>query len=503
MSVESICEEEVMTTVSCKILIVDDEESTRELLAHLIEMEGLTPLVASDGETALKMIRSENPDLLLVDHRMPGLTGLELLRQVREMDESLPVILLNGYAAVRNAVEAMKAGAYNYLAKPFDLDEVIQLVSKALNERSRPRQLKPRSQTGYQSPLWEMMGTSQVISRLIADVDRVARSNFSVLIIGETGSGKELVARAIHQASLRGQAPFTPIDCGAIPETLLESELFGHERGAFTGAHARKVGRFEEAQHGTLFLDEIPNLSHAAQAKLLRVLQEKVVYRVGNSKPMAVDVRVLAASNQNLQALAASGSFREDLFFRLNEFTIVIPPLRERIGDILYLANRFLELTNAELKKSVGGFTTAATEALLAYNWPGNVRQLRSTIRRATLLADDIIAEEHLNLEQQHDQARPAAPPAPPWRQLPLKEIVRRSTIAVEREVLIQVMSLTRGNKAKASRLLQIDYKTIQSKLKEYGIAIKESLEKSGEVKRGRGDAESWRDGKTAAESAK
>ncbi len=492
-----------MTTVNCKILIVDNEESTRELLAHLIEMEGLTPLVASNGETALKMIRSETPYLLLVVHRMPGLTGLEVLRHVRDMDEGLPVILLNGYAAVRNAVEAMKAGAYSYLAKPFDLDEVIQLVSKALKERNRPRQLKPRYQTSDQSSLREMMGTSNVISRLIADVDRVARSNFSVLIIGETGSGKELVARAIHQASLRARAPFIPIDCGAIPETLLESELFGHERGAFTGAHARKVGRFEQAQQGTLLLDEIPNLSLAAQAKLLRVLQEKVINRVGGSKPMAVDVRVLAASNQDLQTLAALGSFREDLFFRLNEFTIVIPPLRDRSEDILYLANRFLELTNAELKKSVGGFSRAATEALLAYNWPGNVRQLRSTIRRATLLADDIITDKHLNLVQQPCQARHSPPPVLPWRQLPLKEIVRRSTIAVEREVLIQVLSLTRGNKAKASRLLQIDYKTIQSKLKEYGIAIKESLEKSGEATRRRGDAASWSDGETAAESAK
>jgi DNA-binding NtrC family response regulator len=492
-----------MTTVSGKILIVDDEESSRELMAHLIEMEGLTPLVAPDGETALKMMGSEPPDLLLVDYRMPGLTGLEVLRHVREVDKDLPVILVTGYAPVRNAVEAMRAGAYSCLAKPLNLDELIQLVFQALNERNRSGRHKSPSPPVDQSSLLEMMGTSSVISRLVADVERVARSNFSVLLIGGTGSGKELVARAIHQASLRARAPFIPIDCGAIPETLLESELFGHERGAFTGAHARKPGRFEEAQQGTLFLDEIPNLSLAAQAKLLRVLQEKVVYRVGGSKPMAVDVRVLAASNQDLQALAASGSFREDPPFRLNELVIAIPPLRERSEDILYLANRFLELTNAELKKSVGGFTRAATEALLAYNWPGNVRQLRSTIRRAALLADDVITEKHLDLGQRPGQAFHAAPPVLPWRQLPLKEIVRRSTIAVEREVLTQALSLTRGNKAKASRLLQIDYKTIQSKIKEYGIAIKETLEKSGEATRRRGDAASWRDGETATESAK
>jgi DNA-binding NtrC family response regulator len=467
-----------MTIVSGKILIVDDEESTRELLAHLIEMEGLTPLVASDGETALNILRSENPDLLLVDHRMPGLTGLEVLRRAREIVDGLPVIVLNGYAAVRNAVEAMQAGAYNYLAKPFNLDEVNQLVFQALNDRNRSIERRSSTHPEDQNRLREMMGTSKVISRLIADIDRVARSNFSVLITGETGSGKELVARAIHEASMRAQAPLIPIDCGAIPETLVESELFGYEKGAFTGAHNRKPGRFEVAQHGTLFLDEIPNLSLAAQAKLLRVLQEKVLYRVGGSKPLAVDVRVLAASNLDLPTLAASGSFREDLFFRLNEFSIAIPPLRERSEDIIYLANRFLELTNEELNKSVAGFTRAAMETLLAYTWPGNVRQLRSTIRRAALLADEVIAEEHLNLGDQSCQASRTLPPSPSWRQLPLKEIVRRTTIAVEREVLIQVLSVTRGNKAKASRLLQIDYKTMQSKVKEYGIAINESLRK-------------------------
>jgi DNA-binding NtrC family response regulator len=472
----------MMITISGKILIVDDEESTRELLAHLIEMEGLTPLVASDGETALNMLRSENPDLLLVDHRMPGLTGLEVLRRAREIVEDLPVIVLNGYAAVRNAVEAMQAGAYNYLAKPFNLDEVIQLVFQALNDRNRIIERKSSTNPDDRNRLREMMGTSKVISRLIADVDRVAKSNFSVLITGETGSGKELVARAIHEASMRAQAPLIPIDCGAIPETLVESELFGYEKGAFTGANNRKPGRFEVAQHGTLFLDEIPNLSLAAQAKLLRVLQEKVFYRVGGSKPLAVDVRVLAASNLDLTALAASGSFREDLFFRLNEFSISIPPLRERSEDILYLANRFLELTNEELNKSVAGFTRTAMETLLAYNWPGNVRQLRSTIRRAALLADEVIAEEHLNLGDRSCQASRALATTPSWRQLPLKEIVRRTTIAVEREVLLQVLSLTRGNKAKASRLLQIDYKTMQSKIKEYGIAINESMRKQEKV---------------------
>ena len=329
-------------------------------------------------------------------------------------------------------------------------------------------------------PLRELMGPSKGVSKIIRDVNRVAKSDFSVLIQGETGTGKELVARAIHHESDRASGPFVPVDCGAIPETLFESELFGHEKGSFTGADHQKPGKFELAQGSTLFLDEISNMPLGCQAKLLRVLQEKILYRVGGTRPIEVDVRVLASSNDNLEAAVAAGSFRRDLLYRLNEFTIQIPPIRNRKDDIIYLANRFLDITNMDLKKSVRGFSPPAEEALLTFDWPGNVRQLRSVIRRAVLMADDLITEGHLSLELAPIPSASSDPLASAIQQicqngLPLKEIVRRATAAVEQEVLLRALMKTGGNKAKAARLLQVDYKTIHTKVKKYGITVLES----------------------------
>jgi len=346
-------------------------------------------------------------------------------------------------------------------------------VHRALAERELRQKLKNlSSQLEDTLSLSKVMGPSDAVGRLISDVNRVAKSDFTVVILGETGSGKELVARAIHHNSHRSEGPFVAIDCGAIPETLLESELFGHEKGAFTGAVVQKPGKFEAAKGGTLLLDEISNMPLSSQVKLLRTLQEKKVYRVGGTKPIDVDVRLLVASNQDLASATASNSFRRDLFYRLNEFTINIPPLRERKGDIPYLAKRFLETTNIELGKGVKGFSESATEALLAHDWPGNVRQLRSTIRRAVLLADEMITEMHLDmtkasgLSQGHTQDIEGMP----WENSSLKDIIRHNTLGIEREVLIKALKYTGGNKAKAARLLQIDYKTIHTKVKQLGI---------------------------------
>jgi len=326
------------------------------------------------------------------------------------------------------------------------------------------------------------MGPSDAVARLVSEVNRVAQSDFTVIIIGETGSGKEVVARAIYDSSSRSKGPFIPVDCGAIPETLLESELFGHERGAFTGAEIQKPGKFEIAQGGTIFLDEISNMPLGSQAKLLRVLQEKKVYRVGGNKPINVDVRLLVASNQDLHELALSSSFRRDLFYRLNEFTIYIPPLRDRKEDIPYLAKRFLDNANTELSKQIKGFSESAINVLFGYNWPGNVRQLRSIIRRASLLADDLITEKHLELKRVDVPGMAFTPKVQgaPWKNLSLKEILQQSITAVEREVLDQVLKQTGGNKAKAARLLQIDYKTIHEKVKKLGIQI----DRIGEVRK-------------------
>ena len=329
--------------------------------------------------------------------------------------------------------------------------------------------------------LRDILCPSAAVHRLVSEMQRVARSNFNVVILGETGSGKDLIARAIHQSSHCCQGPFIPVDCGAIPETLVEDELFGHERGAFTGANARQAGKMEAARGGTLFLDEIANLPLGSQATLLRALQEKTICRIGSATPIRIELRLLAASNEDLPNLIQTGRFRRDLYFRLNEFTILVPPLRERREDIVYLAQRFLQITNAELQKSLTGFSDSAIEAILSHSWPGNVRELRSCIRRAVLLADDVITEKHLELGRtperlplDNDSSLPEERP-----DQPLKEIVRRHIIRVEREVILRVLQRTGGNKAKAARLLQIDYKTMHSKIREYGLALGR---KKGEV---------------------
>jgi two-component system nitrogen regulation response regulator GlnG len=461
------------------ILIVDDEPELALTLARLVSREGLTPVLASDGPSALHLVRSEHPDVILLDFRMPGMDGMEVMRRAKRLDEDLPVILITAFAEVRGAVEAMRAGAYDYLAKPFNHQEVIRMVLGALGERDLKRRLEASSSQAHQDgSLREIFGPSAAVGRLIADAGRVAKANFSVVILGETGSGKEVIARAIHAASPRARGPFIPLDCGAIPETLLESELFGHERGAFTGADRQKPGTFEAARGGTLFLDEVSNMPLLSQAKLLRTLQEKVIYRVGGSRPIGVDVRLLAASNDDLERLSESGTFRRDLYYRLNEFTLRIPPLRERTQDIPYLAQRFMDITNAELSKRVSGFSEPAMQVLLDHNWPGNVRQLRSAIRRAVLLAGEVVTEAELELDHRPVPGAASQPVAGlngsngGWAGLPLREIVKRNTRRVEREVIEQVLRTTGGNKAKAARLLQVDYKTIHSKVKEYSTRI-------------------------------
>jgi two-component system nitrogen regulation response regulator GlnG len=469
-----------MSTVQGRILIAEDEPEMAQLLGCLLHREGLTPLLAKDGIEALQLVRAGDPDVLLADLRMPGMDGMELMRKAKDLDPELPVILLTGYAEVRGAVEALRAGAHDYLAKPFDNRQVIRVVLRALNERRLKLQLKHLADHVHQalSPR-ETFGPSEAVGRVISAIERVANSNFSVLIVGETGSGKEVVARAVHQASGRARHPFIPVDCGAIPEPLFESELFGHERGAFTGADRQAIGKIEAAHGGTLFLDEISNMPLGSQAKLLRVLQEKTLYRVGGAKPIQVDVRMLTASGQDLEALCDGGSFRPDLYFRLNEYTILVPPLRGRREDIPYLAKGFLDIANIELSKSVKGFSPLAVEVMLAYDWPGNVRQLRSAVRRAVLMAEDVVTEEDLGLKPKacgilaedelvvHASARVRV-----CGDLALRDIVRSSTVHVERVAITHALRKTGGNKSKAARLLQVDYKTLYSKVKEYGIQI-------------------------------
>jgi|WetSurMetagenome_2_1015567.scaffolds.fasta_scaffold09030_3 DNA-binding NtrC family response regulator len=462
-----------MDELTPRLLIVDDEVDHCALLAHLMEREGFRTTIAYDGEEALRAMRAEPQDIVLLDVNMPGMDGMQVLKAAKAENHELPIIIITGFADIPGAVKAIQSGAKDYLSKPFDHEELLKVVRQSLIRYRLRRQLQGQSQDiDEEHYLKKIMGPSEAVSRLISNMTLVAQSDFTVVLNGETGTGKDLIARAIHQSSPRAQGPFVPVDCGAIPESLLESELFGHEKGAFTGAVLQKLGKFQMAEKGTLFLDEISNMPLGSQSKLLRALQDKKICRVGGNRPIAIDVRLVVASNQDLQILASAGTFRRDLFFRLNDFTIYIPPLRGRKEDIPFLAKHFLDLTNKELGKNVIGIAESAIEALIRYEWPGNVRQLRSTIRRAVLLADEMVTEELLEIKEKDLPGTTFTPKVDgtPWKDMSLKEIVRCGTQSIEREVITQVLRHTGGNKAKAARILHIDYKTIHTKVKDYKI---------------------------------
>jgi DNA-binding NtrC family response regulator len=463
-----------MNRQRARILVVDDERDICDLLYRILEKEGYGPIVAHDGQAALEMIRLGMPEIVITDVRMPGMDGMELLRRSRELNPDLPIILITAWGGIDAAVEAMKNGAYDYLAKPLQVNELLSKVKKALQDKpsGNPKQAAGAIHNKAIARLQQMMGPSDIVARIISEVSLVAPSNFSVILQGQTGTGKELVARAIHDASRRSKAPLVPVDCGAIPETLFESELFGYEKGAFTGAGTAKPGKFEMAQGGTLFLDEISNMPLNSQVKLLRAIQERNFFRVGGTRAVAVDTRLIVATNVDLNSAARNGSFSRDLFYRLSEFTIIIPPLRERKKDITHIAEQILHATNLELGKKIKGFSDDSVKLLLNNSWPGNVRQLRSAVRRAVLQANDMIEPMHLALEPQQppDTAPDSTGPDFQWEGLSLKEIVRLSTSQVERRAILEALRKTGGNKAKAARLLKIDYTTIHAKIKQYRL---------------------------------
>ena len=461
------------TSRSAKVLVVDDVEESRYVLSRVLEDEGFQPLVAENGAVGLELMRKQTPDVVLLDNKMPGMDGMEVLQEARRFDRETPIIILTAFGSIHAAVDAVKRGAYEYLTKPFDNNHLVLTVRRALESRRRiEKDDQRRPQRDGKCSLREAMGPSEAARRICDEVAQVARSVFTVIITGETGSGKELAARAIHLQSRRASGPFVPVDCGSIPSSLMESELFGHERGAFTGAVQTRIGKFEQGSGGTLFLDEVANLSFELQAKLLRALQERQICRVGGTKMIDLNIRVVAATNRYLSPMVASGDFRRDLYHRLNEFSIRMPPLRQRQQDIPHLTQWFLDLTNEELGKQVRGVSASAMKALKTYRWPGNVRELRNVIRRAVLLADVEITPAHLAIADFMGQADPerrsglegALPRAS------LKETVRQAVMEVEENVLSEVLKQTQGNKAEAARILHIDYKTIHTKLKRYGI---------------------------------
>ena len=443
------------------------------MLRHALERQGHAVLEARDQPEAVRLLQQAQPALVLSDLRLPDGDGFGVLRSAKEIDTDIPVIVMTAYGSIEDAVAAMKEGALDFLAKPVDPDHLLLLVTRALEQRRIVAEnLLLKEELAVRRGAPQLVGDDASLRKVFASLQRAASTDTTVLLEGESGTGKELFARSLHALSPRSDAPFVAINCAAIPETLLETELFGHEKGAFTGAVARKPGKFEMAHRGTLFLDEIGDLPLSLQAKILRALEEKRFERVGGTASLQVDVRLVAATNKGLRAAVAARRFREDLYFRLSVFPITVPPLRERPGDIPLLARYFVERFCRDLKKKALGLSPAALEQLQTYRWPGNVRELQNCIERAVILADgDTILPRHLNLSF----AQPSQEEAPsPLSRVDLSgsltEVVRRVTTDVERLKIEETLREAGNNKGRAAELLQISYKMLLAKLKEHGI---------------------------------
>jgi DNA-binding NtrC family response regulator len=443
------------------------------MLRHALEAQGHAVVEARDETEATQQLRQARPAVVLTDLKLPTGDGFGVLRAAKELDPELPVVVMTAYGSIQDAVTAMREGAMDFLAKPVDPDHLLLMVERAIAQR--------RMLTEYQilkEELAERRGAPRIIGedpklrQVSHQLHRAAATDATVLLEGESGTGKELFARALHALSPRADGPFVAINCAAIPETLLETELFGHEKGAFTGAAARKPGRFEMAHRGTLFLDEIGDLPLSLQAKILRALEEKRFERVGGTASLHVDVRVVAATNRNLKASVAARQFREDLFFRLSVFPITIPPLRERSDDIPILAHHFVDRFCRDLNKKALLLSPAAIDDLRGYPWPGNVRELQNCIERAVILCEsDTVHPRHLNLSFRPTNS---APPVSPWDQVDLSgtmaDALRRAAAEVERRKVEHAMKETGGNKQRAADVLNIGYKQLLQKLKEYGV---------------------------------
>ncbi len=448
-----------------RVLVADDEENIRLVLETLLRRHGYEVRAVSSGEQALAAVDELAPDFVLADVRMGGMSGIELTRELAARGADATVIVMSAYGSVELALEAMKAGAYDYVAKPFKQDEVLLALRKAEERESLRRENRALKEQMRESASYaDMIGRSEGMREVVRTIEKAAGYATTVLIQGESGTGKELVARALHAKSPRARSPFVAVNCGAIPEALLESELFGHRRGAFTDASSDKRGLFEEAHEGTLFLDEIGELPLGTQVKLLRVLQEGTLRRLGETRDRQVDVRVVAATVRDLGEEVEESRFREDLYYRLNVLQIHVPPLRERKGDIPLLLDFFLERNNARLGTRVRGLDAKATRLMLAYHWPGNVRELENVIERAMVLADsDVLGEADLP-----DKLRE---PDPAQAVLASGELSIKKTSRYMEETLIKkALEKTGGNRTQAAKLLEISHRALLYKLKDYGI---------------------------------
>lgn len=460
-----------------RILIVDDEKDMRWLLTNILKEDGYAIHEAENAEEATRFFKKDStPDLILLDLRIPGeMDGIGLLREIKKSRPETQVIILTAYGNIQSAVEATKLGAYDYLTKPFENDRLRLTIKRALESQKLSQevlQLKTELKKGFD--LESIMGHGPEIRKVFERIHKVASTHFTVLIEGESGTGKEVVANAIHKASTRRSRPFVAVDCGAIPDTLIESELFGYEKGAFTGAEREKKGQFELAHEGTIFLDEIGNLPYPLQNKLLRMIQERRVQKLGGKHATRIDVRIIAASNIPLSKLVEEKKFRSDLYYRLNEFKIELPPLRRRREDIPFLAKRFITEGNEELRKNVKGLDKDSLTLLTNYPWLGNVRELRNVIKRAVLLAEDLIDSSHLVFDNSlpvHPSVFPKEKPKEQAREeMSLKEITKKAVYLAEKEAIGQALVLSSGNKSKTAKTLKVDYKTLLFKIKKYHI---------------------------------
>jgi two-component system response regulator HydG len=446
-----------------KILVVDDEASHRTMLKAVLTSEGYQISEADDGKTAIEAVEGESYDLILMDVRMTELDGIEAMQEIKKISPAIPIIIMTAYGSVETAVDALKSGAYDYLTKPLDIEELKILIQKALDHyRLREENIVLRERLADRFDFSRIIGKSKAMKDLFETLAMVAPSDATILLYGESGTGKEIVANALHENSPRARRPFIKVSCAALPETLLESELFGHERGAFTGAIGRKEGRFQLANGGTIFLDEVSEMSPTTQVKLLRVLQEREFEPLGSTKTIRVDIRIIATTNKNLEEEVKEGNFREDLFYRLNVVPIELPALRKRKEDVPLLAKHFLNICSEKAQTPIKGFLPKTMDLMIRYDWPGNIRELENAIERAVLLCQgEYISPEDL----------PHAVQGAEGGELPGVAVPSGMTLKeVEREVIVQILEETDGNRTQTARILGISRKTLQNKLKEYGI---------------------------------
>lgn len=447
-----------------KILIIDDDEAILDSCSQVLKKEKYSVSTATTGDEGLDRISQELFNALLLDLKLPGINGMEVLEKMNDEYPEIPVIMITGHATVDSAVEAMKKGAFDYLSKPFTPQELRLVIRRALKNRDiLLENIYLRKELETRCDFDMVVGKSKVMQDIIAIVEKVAPTDSTVLIAGESGTGKELLSREIHRHSQRADAPFVVVDCGALVETLFESELFGHTKGSFTGAYETKHGRFEIADGGTIFFDEISNIGLNIQAKLLRSIQEKEIIRVGSSTSIKVDVRIIAATNENLEDKVKAGDFREDLYYRLSVLPITLPPLRERKEDVPFLVSHFLKKYNKKMKKKINSISPKVQDVLTKYDWPGNIRELENTIERAIVLSQDnnIIIENlmYLGMGMMGKQSG-----------LPIQPFQNRTLEEMEKEHIKNVLDSVEGHRSRAAEVLGVDRKTLWAKLKKYGL---------------------------------